>query len=234
MKLSEFHSLFPGSVRWRITAASGCDVEGVGVELPDAANMRRAITTTTKYASAYSQAAVAARVPVELLIACSLTEATPDNPNTDVDEQVTCIRKEPGYVSDAQTPGKISAGFCQLLISTARGVMGNPKIDREWLLNIDNNLLACGTYIRQKSKQTGFDPVLVACAYNAGGLYQNDNANNRWRLRQFPIGTSRHADRFMAFFNAAMQFTREGLITEPCPTFRELLSGQSDQQRESI
>jgi hypothetical protein len=29
----------------------------------------------------------------------------------------------------------------------------------------------------------------------------DDSANNRWRMRQFPIGTSHHADRFVQWFN---------------------------------
>ena len=41
----------------------------------------------------------------------------------------------------------------------------------------------------------------MACAYNAGGVYQQNGAENRWRMRQYPIGTGAHADRFVAWFN---------------------------------
>jgi hypothetical protein len=51
--------------------------------------------------------------------------------------------------------------------------------------------------------KTGYDPPLVAAKYNAGSLIANNSPQNRWRLRMFPIGTSKHVDRFIAFFNDA-------------------------------
>ena len=75
-------------------------------------------------------------VPVELLMACTLTEAAAKNPET-------CVREEPGYVSDDKTPARISAGMCQLLISSARSIMKDPNIDRAWLFNPANSLDAC-------------------------------------------------------------------------------------------
>ncbi|MGB9073466.1 MAG: hypothetical protein WCC22_12570 [Terriglobales bacterium] len=64
-------------------------------------------------------------------MACALTESDAKNPET-------CVREEPGYISDEKTPARISAGFCQLLISTARLVMKDPNIDRAWLLDVKN------------------------------------------------------------------------------------------------
>jgi|GEM_PF-4990691 len=55
-----------------------------------------------------------------------------------------------------------------------------------------------------QARLTGFDPPLVAAAYNAGSLYRNDGAANHWKLRQYPIGTAEHVDRFCRFFNAAL------------------------------
>jgi hypothetical protein len=135
------------------------------------------------------------QVPAELLMACSLTEAVDPHPET-------CERKEPGYVSDAKTPHRISIGFCQLLISTARAAINDPQIGRDWLLDPANSLRACAAYMKTQAKSTGFDPVYAACAYNAGGLYANPN---RWGLRQFPLGTSKHADRFVAYFHACLE-----------------------------
>jgi hypothetical protein len=116
---------------------------------------------------------------------------------SDVKNPESCVREETGYVSDDKTPDRISAGFCQLLISTAREIMKNPAIDRAWLMNVGNSLDACASYIlhNHDHKATDWDPIYVACAYNAGGLYLNAGPTNRWKLRQFPLGTSNHADR---------------------------------------
>jgi hypothetical protein len=46
---------------------------------------------------------------------------------------------------------------------------------------------------------------VVACAYNAGGVYAQTGGANHWRMRQHPIGTPNHADRFVVFFNQAMR-----------------------------
>jgi hypothetical protein len=58
--------------------------------------------------------------------------------------------------------------------------MHNPAIDRTWLLDPTNSLVACASYMLQQKPLTGFDPVYAACAYNAGGLYVDTNPGNRW------------------------------------------------------
>ena len=96
----------------------------------------------------------------------------------------------------------MSIGLTQTLISTARSVLGNlPEIDGPWLLVPDNSIRAGTAYIAQQQSKTGYDPPVVACAYNAGGVYRQDGAENRWRMRQYPIGSGAHADRFVAWFN---------------------------------
>ena len=114
-------------------------------------------------------------------MACTLTEGAAKNPET-------CVREEPGYVSDDRTPARISAGICQLLISTARSIMKDPKIDRTWLLNPLNSIRACAAYIKHNHDHQGtdWDPIYVACAYNAGGLYENKGEANRWQFHQPP------------------------------------------------
>lgn len=198
MNLNEYHSQFPGSVKWRITEA-GVDIEGKGVESPSPAEDKRAQEYMAKYKLEYAKVSVELDIPVELLVACSLTESAAVNPET-------CFREESGYVSDAVTPRRISAGFCQLLISTAQSVMNNPAIDRKWLFSVSNSLRACATYMKQQSAKTGFDPILAACAYNSGGVYENTSPGNRWRLKQWPIGGSDHADRF-SHLRAPLCFT---------------------------
>lgn len=195
--LSEFHSVFPGSVRWRLTP-SGIEIEAVGHITVGSSARTRTRAYLSKFGEMYASASTEYSVPLELLVACSLTEGAVADPEKSV-------RKEPGYISDAQTPNRISVGLCQLLISTARSVMKDPAINRAWLSVPLNNLRACAAYMKQQAPRTYFDPVLVACAYNAGGVYENKGEKNRWRLRQYPLGTSHHADRFTEFFNAAVE-----------------------------
>lgn len=206
MKLTEFHSRFPGSVNWRVTP-QGVDIQGAGFVPVSAAALARTKTYVDWYADYFRQAATETGVPVELLIACSLTESINDNPKTRMHENETCVREEPGFISDEVTPHRISAGLCQLLISTARTAMKDKTIDRTWLLNPANSIRACAAFMRDQGKLTGFDPVYAACAYNSGGLYEQKGEGNRWKLRQFPIGTGNHANRFVEYFTAAMTLT---------------------------
>ena len=131
-------------------------------------------------------------VPVELIVAtiCTETSGKPD-----------ALRKEPGYISDEQTPNKISPGLMQTLISTAQKTLGDPGIDRDWLLKAENSIRAGTAYIASQWTTTHFDPPKVACAYNAGDIYYNDSPANRWKMRQYPINSSEHADRFVKWFN---------------------------------
>jgi hypothetical protein len=89
----------------------------------------------------------------------------------------------------------------QTLISTARSALDDPTIGRQWLLEPGNSIKAGTAYMAQQWKATNFDPPKVACAYNAGGVYRNESGDNRWRMRQYPIGSSEHADRFVKWFN---------------------------------
>ena len=141
-------------------------------------------------------------VPVELIISTICTES---------DGRPRAVREEPGYVSDAQTPDRVSAGLMQTLISTARSALGEDTIDRTWLLEPNNSIRAGTAYIAGQWKDTHLDPPKVACAYNAGGVYYNDSPDNRWRMRQYPIGTSEHADRFVKWFNECfLMFDEDG------------------------
>lgn len=141
-------------------------------------------------------------VPVELIISTICTES---------DGEARAIREEPRYVSDEQTPDRVSVGVMQTLIATARSTLEEPNIDRDWLLDPNNSIRAGTAYIAQQWKETHLDPPKVACAYNAGGLYYNDSPDNRWRMRQYPIGTSKHADRFVKWFNECfLMFDEDG------------------------
>jgi Transglycosylase SLT domain len=131
-------------------------------------------------------------VPAELIIATICTESSgkPD------DE-----RREPGFVDYETTPGRVSIGLMQTLISTARETLRMPEIDAAWLLQGDNSIRAGTAYIARQRAETAFDPPVVACAYNAGSVIENASPTNRWRMKQFPIGTDAHANRFVEWFN---------------------------------
>lgn len=155
-------------------------------------------------------------VPAELIVATICTESNGDP---------TAVREEPGYVSDTRTPNKVSPGLMQTLISTAREALGEPSIDRNWLLQPDNSIRAGTAYIAQQWKVTSFDPPKVACAYNAGRVVYNGGAENRWKMRQYPINTSHHADRFVKWFNECLlMFEQDDLM--PPQSFYALLQAE--------
>ena len=132
-------------------------------------------------------------IPVELIIATICTES---GGNLKVE-----AREEKGYVSDEETPNRVSPGIMQTLISTARTALGNDSIDRAWLSQPANSIQAGTAYIASQWKITHLDPPKVACAYNAGAVYYNAAEENRWKMRQYPVGTAAHADRFIKWLN---------------------------------
>lgn len=141
-------------------------------------------------------------VPAELIVATICTESAGDP---------GALRKEPAYVSDRQTPGKISAGLMQTLIVTAQTTLADETIDRDWLLQPGNSICAGTAYIASQWRITNFDPPKVACAYNAGNIFYNDSASNRWKMRQYPANSSEHADRFVKWFNDCFtMFNKDG------------------------
>jgi hypothetical protein len=189
--LTEFHS-YQDSVRWRLVPA-GVEIEGSGVE-----RTRGAPITVTrvweKYAVEINRVAREWRVPCALIIATICTESG---------GRADAVRLEPGYISDEATPQKVSSGLMQTLLSTAREAL-QMSFDRAWLLQPANSIRAGTAYIARQAKLTGFDPPLVAAAYNAGQLAHQNGSQNRWKLRQYPIGTGAHCDRFVQFFNDAV------------------------------
>ncbi len=57
--------------------------------------------------------------------------------------------------------------------------------------------------IKQRMEKTGDDPILIAAAYNAGGLYESDE--NPWRLRT----TGDHLDRAARWYGDACAVMKE-------------------------
>lgn len=160
--------------------------------------------TVQRVWSAYSphilRWAVGYTVPAELIVATICTESGGDS---------SSIREEPGFKTDQETPGSVSVGLMQTLISTARDATKFHFIDRAWLLIPENSIQAGTSMIAHQFPATHFDPPKVACAYNAGGIYHQEGLKNRWKMRQFPIGTGEHADRFVKWFNECFIMFKE-------------------------
>ncbi len=196
---------FENSVTWHL-AVDGIRVEGGPPEVtPGAPTTVKRVWTD--FGDDVHQWARHYMVPVELIVATICTESG-GNPSA--------IRREPGFISEEQTPHRVSTGLMQTLISTGRSALNDPSVDSAWLLQPGHSIQAGTAYIAQQWNVTRFDPPKVACAYNAGGIYKNDSGDNRWKMRQFPIGTSHHADRYVKWFNDCFRFfSDEHLSPEP-------------------
>lgn len=195
----EYHTTFEGGVRWKL-CPGGIDVEGTGVERStgEPTTARKVWDANNSWVNEFARDY---RVPVELIVATICTESSGN---------AKAVREEPGFVSDEQTPNKVSPGLMQTLISTAReclkksGALKEEELEtvtRTWLQQPRNSIHAGTSVILAQEGKTHYDPVLVACAYNSGGVYENRGAGNRWKLKQYPIGEGEHADRFVKWFN---------------------------------
>jgi hypothetical protein len=150
------------------------------------------------------------KVPLELIVATICTESAGGTRTRDA--CVRAERKEKGFRSYDETPHRVSIGLTQTLISTARATLRRPSLTARDLLDPLTSIRAGTSYIAEQAGRTLFDPPVVACAYNAGGVYQQDSATNRWRMRQYPIGTAEHADRFVRFFNGCVSLLADGAV----------------------
>jgi len=192
-----------GRLRWRL-ARGGVVMEGEAA--PRRNPMPRAATTTwARHRAPLEAAAQRFGVPVDLLLATALAESG---------GRAEALREEPGFVSDAATPHRVSPGLMQTLISTAREALADPTLDRARLLDPMTSAMAAAAFLRRQATggrhPTRFDPPLVAIAYNAGSLRpaRDDNpADNRgenpWGLVQTRRGDGWHADAFCAFLGDA-------------------------------
>lgn len=200
---------------WNVTA------EGVYSRRPLSASPRGDLhrtdgepMTVHRYLEAWAPELVnAARntdVPIAILLMTLATENGTALYSSDGHLRVTQYRKEPGYTSDDETPHRISFGPCHILLSSARRVMAMPDLDRAWLSQADNNITAAAIFIANQRDLTGFDPIMVAAAYNAGGIYEarpgTSRYGNRWHLRSY----GSHLDRAAAWFGDACRVLVSG------------------------
>ena len=184
--LGRWHGHFPGCRRWRLLMG-GIEAEGIGPLAEQATAAFRAWEWFGREAVA---AAVEFAVPVELLIATLATET------------VAGSAARSAAASARGSSGEW--GAMQTLPATARMALGRRSMPASALLDPLTAIRAGAAYIAMQAGDTGFDPPLVAGAYNAGGVYPDRSGRNPWRLRCYPIGTGRHVSRFCANFGDAM------------------------------
>lgn len=204
-ELGRWHRRFGGSIEWRL-GADGVEVRDAPPERDAASDALAAkVLGEAWFGPLLRRHATGQKVPIELLVATLCTESA-GTAATPV-ATARAERQEPGFVSYAATPHRVSLGCMQTLISTARGALRR-SVSAEDLRNPDISIEAGAACIAQQAAQTRLDPPVVACAYNAGSVILQDSPTNRWRMRQYPIGTSHHADRFVRFFNGAVAALR--------------------------
>lgn len=201
-----------GGLRWCL-AADGVRVDDVLPRSPG--KPKTASNTWLAYRGVFEKCAAAYGVPVELLVAVACTESGGDPQS---------LRFEPGYVSDEATPGKVSPGLMQTLISTARAATGDNSLDRAALLTPEASVRAGACYIKQQAvtarMPTNFDPPLVGIAYNAGSL--RPSGNNPWGLVQTERDVALkifHADAFVEYFNDLFTVLASAPPGEKTPSF---------------
>ncbi len=213
--ISNFHSYSEDSIKWRLVP-SGVEIEGCGIER----TRGKPVTVTgtwEKYNKEINSVARDRKIPCELILATICTETRGDQ---------NALRKEPGYRSDEETPHRISAGLMQTLLSTAREAM-KMSFGRDWLFEPINSINAGSAYMCSQYEITMFDPPLVAAAYNAGKLKYQGGKQNRWKLRQYRIGTGEHCDRFVKWFNDAVFVLNDHSI-RPAYCIRDILDYTAD------
>jgi hypothetical protein len=183
------------SVVWRLTDRGVSLCSGrLPVSRTARYRMRWVPQVWRRYGPLIAEAAHKHNLPAELIVTIIVNESG---------GRGNAINTYRGYVSDARTPNRISIGVGQMLLSTARAIMNDRSINRAWLLNPRNAIGAIAVYLDRQYQMTGFDPPLVAAAYNAGALYRDASKANRWRLRNHPVGRSIYIDNFVAIANAA-------------------------------
>lgn len=189
---------FRDSVPWRLTPDGILTGRGP-VRIPPREHYRlKAVPRAwRKYGALIRAAARRYGVPAELFLAIIVNESALDPKS---------FQTYRGYVSDRETPDRISVGLGAILIGTARYMLKDDSIDRAWLQNPANNIRTIGIYLNRQYRLTGFDPPKVAAAYNAGGLYRQNGRKNRWKLRNYPLGRSVYIDLFVAVLDESMRY----------------------------
>ncbi len=206
-----------GRHRWALSPA-GLLLNGEAAPRRSPGPPRTATQCWQRHGAALQAAAQRYGVPVELMLATACTESG---------GRADAVREEPGYVSDAATPARVSPGLMQTLIATARASLHDPALDRARLLEPATSAAAGAALIRQQAQggahPTGFDPPLVAIAYNAGSLRPMSDEPGWGLVQTRRDATHCHADAFCAFFNDALAVLAEAPAAAETPSFGALL-----------
>jgi hypothetical protein len=227
------HRKFPRSVLWRVTDA-GVALEGDDHVFRTRGRPVTARRIWNDFRHELEAVSRGYQVPVALLVATAATE-TRGNPGAVRHEPGYAVELVSGIppgagigwldahhhelpldafvAADDATPHRVSPGLMQTLISTARVVLGEPSLGRAELLNPEVSIAAAAAYMRLQAdwppdRSTFLDPVLVAAAYNAGGLIQESSTDNPWRLRSHPRRTGAHISRFVRWYGDARAVVR--------------------------
>lgn len=215
------HGYYRDGCSWRLGIDGIEVINNEGLIKFSGPERTQALNVLTRYRQELISALASHLVPIELVVACICAESGGQPP--------VRPRLEPGCDRDnpENTPSRVSEGLMQTLLSTARSVLRQPGLRLEELRRPEISILAGTAYMAQQSHQTRHDPPLVAAAYNAGSIRYNASDANRWRLLQYPIGTSNHVDRFLRAFNAAMGLMATVEFPAQIPSLRRMLQGGS-------
>ena len=125
--LAQWHQRFLSPIEWRLSA-SGLQVRLRGnatsasqLAPPDSAQRALLASIYARFGAAIQDAATTYHVPPELIAATIATESS---------GRADSVRIEPGYVDDDRTPGKLSCGLMQTLISTAQEAVPAVNVTR--------------------------------------------------------------------------------------------------------
>lgn len=164
---------------------------GIAVRASAEVRYRVALIAPTwqRYGHLIAAAAKKRGVPAELILAAIVEESG---------GRAHAVARYPGYVSDAATPSKVSLGLGQMLLSTARRIAPEQRIDRASLFEPAIAIDLVARYFARFYPVTGFDPALAGSSYNAGSV-RSLRAGQRWSPPN-----ARYVQRFVAVFNASV------------------------------
>ncbi len=218
------HQHYKDSCAWSLTAdgVRVQDASGSAGDQPSASERTLAANVLQRFAQPLASVLTGqlSSVPIELIVACICAESSGN---------ASALRREPGCDTNnpERTPSRVSLGLMQTLLSTARTALGDPTLPLQSLADPQKSIAAGAAYVFMQGRQTRFDPPLVAAAYNAGGVYYEGTPANRWRLRQYPIGTPNHVNRFIRYFNGAFASIDPATLPATVPSFKRMLAGTS-------
>jgi hypothetical protein len=207
------HRLFKDSLPWSLSD-DGVEASGslaVSVGAGDGALVKRMFDSQRPVlVSALTQG----HVPIELALAALCAASTGDG----------APRMMPGCDLDDpnRTPDCVSAGLMQTTLRLAQTALGRPNLTLADLQVPDTGIRAAIAALWLHAAETAFDPPLVAAMYSVGTLRYDPR--NRWKLFE---GTPNYIDRFVRFFNAAMQVANSLDVPPQIASFQRLFEAST-------